>query len=345
MQNYDDEDEDMPPPPKELMTPKMLASPVSSRPNMSKISRFTHKLDQTDNHSVVSYDATNIEDETEFRLPELLSPPPNERAIDVPPNYSTPEHRRGVPWKREYRGSHIVTSNTEKRSPDLRHCASTEGCARYTTPIQSLPPPHSGTRLSSQRRLPYTPLSLNPLDSPITPRMSYYNTSGRLQRWSPQRLDLDDSLISYETSNAYVPESDFERFAKRLQTKLATEQNRLRDAKATVQYWRKRDGNQQSWNEICAHALLLLSEIRINTYRDLITRVNTFHHLSHAPPPISMAARSVYTIYRMDINLARDYYLKTAADDPSYVFILVGSTSEKTVASQLTEKWYSKIFP
>uniref|UniRef100_A0A914YC31 Uncharacterized protein n=1 Tax=Panagrolaimus superbus TaxID=310955 RepID=A0A914YC31_9BILA len=100
----------------------------------------------------------------------------------------------------------------------------------------------------------------------------------------------------------------------RLQTKLATEQNRVRDAKATVQYWRKRDGNQQSWNEICAHALLLLSEIRINTYRDLITRVNIFHHLTHAPPPISMAARSVYTIYRMDINLARDYYLKTAAD-------------------------------
>uniref|UniRef100_A0AC35G323 Anillin homology domain-containing protein n=1 Tax=Panagrolaimus sp. PS1159 TaxID=55785 RepID=A0AC35G323_9BILA len=123
----------------------------------------------------------------------------------------------------------------------------------------------------------------------------------------------------------------------RLQSKLATEQNRLRDAKSTIQYWRKREGNQQSWNEICAHALLLLSEIRIDTYRELITRVNAFHHLKHGPPPTAISARSVYTIYRMDINLSRDYYLKNTADDPNYVFILVGSTSEKTVASQLVE--------
>uniref|UniRef100_A0AC34GQT1 Anillin homology domain-containing protein n=1 Tax=Panagrolaimus sp. ES5 TaxID=591445 RepID=A0AC34GQT1_9BILA len=208
--------------------------------------------------------------------------------------------------------------------------------ARYTTPLSSVPPPHSGTLLSSQRRLSYTPMNL--YDSPRTPRMSSLNSSSRLNRWTHQRLNVDDSFTSYETSNAYVPESDFERFAMRLQSKLATEQNRLRDAKATVQYWRKKDGSQQSWNGICAHALILLSEIRITTYRDLIARVNTFHHLSHAqPPPTEMPPPSIYTIFRIDINLSRDYYLKNATDDPNYVFILIGSTGEKTVASQLVE--------
>ena len=96
------------------------------------------------------------------------------------------------------------------------------------------------------------------------------------------------------------------------------EQTRLREAKNSIVYWHKKEGNQFSWNEICAHALCLISEIRIKNYEESIERIETFQRMSMAPPPISVFARTTLTITNMNIHLSASYYSKTTSDGMSF---------------------------
>uniref|UniRef100_A0A7E4VFA5 Anillin domain-containing protein n=1 Tax=Panagrellus redivivus TaxID=6233 RepID=A0A7E4VFA5_PANRE len=257
-------------------------------------------------------------------------------------NKNKPENTRPhspVTWQTPnygHDGVHRINSRKEPRS--FQSDAPTLGIpVQYTMSLASIPTPPTAIRVSSQRRLPYNPstVRLFAADSPLTTPRRISMTSNSMPHWTPRRLDLDDSIVSYETTNEYVPESDFHRFLERLENKVRSEEKHIREARTTVAFWRRTD--KYSMSEFCAHALVLISQRRLAVYHDLIERINTFLMMQIGPPPVVVSVRSVFTIYSMRLALARDFYLRSNADDTPYVFIAVGSTTEKVIATQVID--------
>lgn len=100
------------------------------------------------------------------------------------------------------------------------------------------------------------------------------------------------------------------------------EEQYLDATKNQIRYWRNKGSRRYSTNELYAHALYVISTARIKNYQELATRLITLYQMSLLPPKISRFVRSTFTIYTMQLNLCRGYYMHSSGAGKS-LFICI----------------------
>uniref|UniRef100_A0AC34QFT1 Anillin homology domain-containing protein n=1 Tax=Panagrolaimus sp. JU765 TaxID=591449 RepID=A0AC34QFT1_9BILA len=212
---------------------------------------------------------------------------------------------------------------------------------RYTTSLASLPTPNCALRISSQRRVPFSFDSYRTLPSPRDSRIfserhsrcmlepiAASTPAGSISRGN---FDLNDSILSYETTAEFVEDDEFIKCVTRLSYKEAAERERIRQAKRMILMEKRSNNPRNSMSELHANGLIVISQARMFMYKELISRIETFHRMRIGPPPISRFVRSRVTIKGLQLSLSRHYYVK----ENSYVFMIVGSTHEKVLATEV----------
>uniref|UniRef100_A0A7E4UV47 Retrotransposon protein n=1 Tax=Panagrellus redivivus TaxID=6233 RepID=A0A7E4UV47_PANRE len=147
-----------------------------------------------------------------------------------------------------------------------------------------------------------------------------------------------DSFLSFETTMEHVAEGSFRDGLRRLANKITAEEAHINEARVSILYWRRKEGNNKLLHhELSAQALLLISQIRLDVYRELVTRIHTFYRMSVGPHPVSKAMLSCFKVNTITVNLCKNYYTRNNPDNSGkyYAFVIVLSSHEKVIATEL----------
>jgi hypothetical protein len=246
-----------------------------------------------------------------------------------------------------------TTDATNANQPQIAE--ETPKVLRYTTSIATISTPKNAIRVATRRKPQFGADTFklflcsptrDTIVSSLLPTTETLEFPQPFAASTPQcsirrRADCSEhsteSIICYESRSEYQHDDDYRKCIERLERKVIFEEKHIAESAKNVSFWKRKDNHKYSMNELCAHALLLISKTRLRTYQELVTRVQTLHRMTIVPASIAKSIRTTFTIYNMQINLTRTFYLNRHDSGENYVFLILFSTGEKVVATEIIQ--------